>query len=239
MILTIARFEGKRLLNSAQTYLIAAMLSLLFGFLFLKQLEVFLGIQNQLASQDHAIGLTGFMSVRYLEPLALAFTITCPLFAMRSFSEEYRQQTIAFWQSAPVGSTSLVLGKFLGIMMMPLLLILLAVTMLAVMKIYVNIDATLLVSAAFGLSLCASLCTACGIFFSSLTRHSMIAIIASLAFLLISWMMGSANFSSLPIQGIHDLSIANHLRGFFQGFLQTRDIALSIIRLDSIRQSGQ
>jgi len=77
----------------------------------------------------------------------------------------------------------------------------------------------------------------------------MIAIIASLAFLLISWMMGSANFSSLPIQGIHDLSIANHLRGFFQGFLQTRDIAffilstvlflgLSIIRLDSLRQSG-
>jgi len=130
MILTIARFEGKRLFNSAQTYLIAAMLSLLFGFLFLKQLEVFLGIQHQLASQDHAIGLTGFMSVRYLEPLALAFTVTCPLFAMRSFSEEYRQQTIAFWQSAPVSSTSLVLGKFLGIMMMPLLLILLAVAQL-------------------------------------------------------------------------------------------------------------
>jgi len=50
MILTIAKFESRRLLFSAQTYLIAAMLSLLFGFLFLKQLEVFLGIQNQLAT---------------------------------------------------------------------------------------------------------------------------------------------------------------------------------------------
>jgi len=169
---------------------------------------------------------------------------------MRSFSEEYRQQTIAFWQSAPVKSTSLVFGKFFGIMVVPSLLILLAVLMLAAMRIFVEVDLALLLSSALGLTLCASLCTACGLYFSSLTRQSLIAIISSLALLLLSWMVGSANFSSLPIQGVQSFSIANHLRGFFQGFLQTRDIAfftlgtllflgLSIIRLDAIRRSGQ
>ena len=76
------------------------------------------------------------------------------------------------------------------------------------------------------------------------------AIVASLALLFISWMLGSASFGALPLQGLKELSIANHLRGFFQGFVQTRDIAffalttvlflgLTIIRLDSLRQAGR
>ena len=75
MIATIARHECGRLLHSAQTWVMAALLAALFGFLFLKHLEGFLDVQTQLAAQDHPVGLTGYMSVRYLEPLALVFTL--------------------------------------------------------------------------------------------------------------------------------------------------------------------
>ena len=85
---------------------------------------------------------------------------------------------------------------------------------------------------------------------SSLTRHSLVAIVASLALLFMSWMLGSATTGTLPLQGLRDLSIATHLRGFFQGYLQTRDIlffvlmiilflGLTIIRLDALRQPGR
>ena len=249
MIGIIARHEGASLLRSMQVWIIMALLAGLFGFQFLKQLEVFLSVQARLALQDHPVGLTGFMSVRYLEPLALAFTLAAPLFAMRSFSDEFRHQTYALWQSSPVSAVSLTVGKFLGVYTVLLLSVILAVGMLGIMQLMTPVDWPLLLSAGLGLSLCTAACTACGIYFSSLTRHSLIAIVASLALLFISWMLGSAGGDTLPLQGLSDLSIAPHLHGFFQGYVQTRNIAffvlmtalflgLTIIRLDSLRQKG-
>ena len=121
--------------------------------------------------------------------------------------------------------------------------------MLLVMQFFISVDIKLLLCATLGLSLCAAGSAACGLYFSALTRQSLIAIIASLAVLLLSWMLASANFANLPLQSLTDLSVANHLRGFFQGYVQLRDIAffvlmtclflgLSIIKLDSLRQTG-
>lgn len=250
MIGIIARHEGGSLLRSMQVWIITALLAGLFGFQFLKQLEGFLAIQAQLALQDHPVGLTGYMSVRYLEPLALAFTVVAPLFAMRSFSDEFRHQTYALWQSSPVSAVSLALGKFCGVYVVLLGIVLLALGMLALMHWLTPLDWPLLLSAGLGLALCTAACTACGLYFSSLTRHSLIAIVASLALLFISWMLGSAGGGTLPLQGLTDLSIASHLRGFFQGYIQTADVAffllmtalflgLTIIRLDSLRQKGR
>ena len=250
MIGVIARHESASLLRSSQTWIMAALLAGLFGFQFLKQLENFLIVQSQLAAQDHPVGLTGYMAVRYLEPLALAFTLVAPLFAMRSFSDEFRQHTYTLWQSSPVSTLALVVGKFLGILMILSIMVLIAVFMLMIMQVFVSIDLPLVFSSTLGLLLCTAACASCGLYFSSLTQHSLVAIVASLALLFISWMLGSASFGALPLQGLKELSIANHLRGFFQGFVQTRDIAffalttvlflgLTIIRLDSLRQAGR
>jgi len=64
MIRAIATHECLGLLRSAQTWVIAALLALLFGYLFLQQLESFIAVQDQLALQDYPVGLSGFMSVR-------------------------------------------------------------------------------------------------------------------------------------------------------------------------------
>ena len=104
MIGIIARHQSLSLFRSAQTWVIAAILALLFGFLFLRQLENFIGVQDQLALQDYPVGLSGFLSVSYLQPLALAFSFVAPLFAMRTFSDEFRQHTYALWQSSPVST---------------------------------------------------------------------------------------------------------------------------------------
>ena len=170
MIATIAKHESMSVIRSLQSWVIAALLSLLFGFLFLRQLEAFITVQATLAQQDHPVGLTGFMSVRYLEPLALAFTFIAPLFAMRSFSDEYRQQTFVLWQSSPVRISLIVIGKFLGLMFIQLLLILLAMAMLASMRLYVTIDLAVLLSAFVGLLLVTSACTACLLYTSPSPR---------------------------------------------------------------------
>lgn len=238
------------LLRSMQTWLLIAGMSLLFGYWFLKQLEVFLGVQNQLALQDHPVGLAGYMSVRYLEPLCLLFTLITPLFAMRSFSDEFSRETYALWQSSPVSHGALVLGKFLGILLINIALVLLAVVLPLLLRVAVPLDVPVLVSAGIGLLACTCLCAACAMFFSSLTRHALVAVIASFALLAILWMFGSAAAGALPLQWLAELSIGTHLRGFFQGYIQSKDIAyfalltflflaLTVIRLDSLRQTGQ
>ena len=121
--------------------------------------------------------------------------------------------------------------------------------MLLIMRAFAPIDIPVVVSAAAGLALCTLTATACGLYFSSLTRHGLIAIIASITLIVLLWLLGSADFGTLPVQAIRSLSIASHLSGFFQGYLQSADIAyfvlmtlmflvLTIIRLDSLRQTG-
>ena len=249
MIGVVARHEAMSLLRSAQTWILAAILALLCGYLFLRQLETFIGVQDQLALQDYPVGLSGFMSTRYLQPLSVVFSFVAPLLAMRAFSEEFRQNTYALWQSSPVSSVSLVLGKFFGLCLLMSVFVGISVAMLIIMRIYIPIDLPLIMSASAGLLFCSFAAIACGMYFSSLTQHSMIAIIASLATLTVLWLLGSANFGELPIQGIRNLSMATHLSGFFQGFLHTASIAyfvlatalflaLTVIRLDALRQNG-
>ncbi len=249
MIGTIANFESRSLLRSPQTWAIFAVIAAIFGYLFLQSLENFLTLQPQLALQDHPPGLTGFLSARFLATLSPVFSVLGPLFAMRSFSDEFRNQTLALWQSSPVANSSIVIGKLLGILLPLILLALLAVTMPAVMGFIVDIDTATLLSSMLGLVLCAMACAAIGIYFSSLTKQAMVAIIASLGVIALLWLLGSANFSHPVMQSIQQLSIGNHLGGFFQGYIQTRDIlyfvlltalflALTVIRLDALRHSG-
>lgn len=249
MILTIARHESGSLLRSLAVWTLLALLAVLFGFHFLRQLEAFLSVQAQLAQQDHPVGLTGFMSVRYLEPLALAFTLVSPLMAMRSFSDEYRHHTLALWLSSPVSHAALVLGKFVGVLAIVLLASVPAVGLLAAMQLLTPLDWPVLCSAWLGLALCSSACTACGIWFSSMTRHAPIAAVASLVLLLMSWMLGSVDPAAALLPGsLGHLSIATHLHGFFQGYIGSDDVAffvlsvvlflgLTILRIGSMTQT--
>lgn len=229
-----------------QTWLIAAIVSAVFGCLFAFQLDAFLSAQDQLSRSDHPVGLSGFMAVRYMEPLSLLFSIIAPLFAMRSFSSEFRQETFVLWQSAPVSGITLVTGKFFGLMMVLSALAILASSLLLLMRIFVPIDAPLISSALLGLLLCTAMSTACGLYFSSLTKQALVAVTGSLALIILLWMLGSVSSQSMSIEWAQSLSVANHLRGFFQGYIKSNDIAyfllltglflsLTIVQIDSLR----
>jgi len=224
MIGTIAKFESSSLLRSPQMWAICGVIAAIFGYLFLQQLEQFLKLQPTLALQDHPPGLTGFLSARFLAILAPIFSVLGPLFAMRSFSDEFRHQTLVLWQSSPVSNLSLVLGKFIGVLIPLTLLALLAAMMPAVMGFMVKIDIATLLSAALGLLLVAATSAAIGVYFSSLTKQSMVAIIASLAFVTLLWLLGNASFSNPAMQALQQFSFTNHLSGFFQGYIQSKDV---------------
>lgn len=246
MIGIVAKHESASLLRLPVTWVIAALLAGVFAFLFLQQLEVYLARQAELALLDHPPGLTAWLSTRFVAPASIVTLILGPLFAMRSFSDEFRLDTLALWQSSPISNTSIVLGKFLGVTFV--LCAALSVTLLMFIGVAFisSIDWLQVASAMLGLYLLAAACAATGLFFSSLTKHAMVAVLASLATLALFWLLGTASFSTLPIPGISAASLANHISGFHQGYISTNDIAffvlyiglflaLTIIRMDALR----
>lgn len=249
MISTIAGFESRSLLRSSQTWLIAGITAIVFAYLFLQALETYLDVQPSLAVQDHPTGLSGFLAVRYLAPLVMVFALIAPLLAMKSFSDEYRQHTLALWQSSPVSTTALVVGKFTGVSVVIVLLVAIACFIALFMRLFTPLDLGVLGASALGLTLASLAFTAIGLFFSSMTRHAIIAVAASVLVLLLLWLLGSASSDSALTSALGLFAIPTHLAGFFQGYVGSGDvayfvvlivcfIAMTIIRMDSLRQSG-
>ena len=221
MISTIAGFETRTLSRSPQSWLLAAVLALLFAYLFLQALESFLELQPSLSLQDHPTGLAGYLSIAYQATLVMVFALVAPLLAMRSFSEEYRQNTMPLWQSSPVSSTSLVVGKFLGVACIVTLLVLLANAMPLAMLLFTPLDVGVWASAMLGMWLSSMMFCAVGLFFSSLTRHPIIAVVGSVLLLLLLWLIGDAGIGNNNLSiALEVFSIPTHLGGFFQGFLK-------------------
>ncbi|PID61770.1 MAG: hypothetical protein CSB44_05945 [Gammaproteobacteria bacterium] len=247
---TVLAHQFSHLLRSLQSWVVLVIASVGIGYLYLTQLEFWVANQAAIAASDHAPGLTGFLSVRFLEPLALPLAILSLLFAMRAFSEEFRGESLALWQLAPLSTRALVIGKFLGVLLLMLLPVGITLALVLLLAGSVTLEWRVLGSALLGLLLCISASVAIGIFFSSLTRHAIVALISGVAMIVLLWMIGEAGFAELPLDWLRMLSIPDHLRGFFQGFVQTRGLvyfaaitvlflALTTLRLDALRISGR
>jgi len=178
-MLTIAAREFNALFRSPMAWIIAAVMQVFFAWYFLSTLETYLSVQDKLLLQDHAPGVTAYMTFRYLAPCSAILLILCPLLTMRVYADEYRHATFTLLQAAPVSATSIVLGKFLGVFAFVALLLGLAMLMPLSLASMTTVDVRTLLWGFIGLLAVAALCTSTGLLFSSLTRHTLVAAIAS------------------------------------------------------------
>ena len=126
----IATRELRSLFLSPLAWSILGAVQVILGWFFLWSLYYFVqpDLQAQLASNPNAPGLTAFVVGLQFDTISTILLLILPLLTMRLISEERRNQTLPLLLSAPVSMTSIILGKFLGIM--GFFLILLAMLML-------------------------------------------------------------------------------------------------------------
>ncbi|MDO6460524.1 ABC transporter permease subunit [Granulosicoccaceae sp. 1_MG-2023] len=247
MIGTIAAQELRLMFRSPLAWVIAAVMQLVFAWLFLSALEQFVTSQAKLASLPDAPGVTAFVIARYVAPAAIIMLLISPLLCMRTLAEEQRSGTLVLLRAAPVSMTHIVLGKFLGIFLLQWAMLSLAFAMPLSLAFFTSPDAGSLFTAWLGISLFAAACTALSLYFSAITRQPLIAAFAAFAALLFLWLLGTGSFSSETASAIlHGLSMPRHLNSFFRGLLDTRDLlyfalfitlflSLAVIKLDSLR----
>lgn len=244
MIRIIALHELRVLLRSPFAWIAAALLQLIFGWLFLAAVEQFTQLQANLTGSSN--GLSSYLIVQFLAPASIVMMLATPLLCMNLIAAEHQSGRFTLFASSPVSSAEIVVGKFLGAVTFQLSIIMLSALLIGVLTVFSNLDLGLLFCAILGLSLFVTAATALTLFYSTLTHHPVLAAFMSFATLILLWLAAASSASGT----IALLSPSAHLPNFMRGLLDTRDISyfisatgillyLSAWRLDRTNKTSQ
>jgi ABC-2 type transport system permease protein len=164
--------------------------------------------------------------VEFWVVLILVFVL--PMLTMRLVSEEFRAGTIETLMTAPITETEIVLGKFLGLFVFYLVLLATMLLYPILLASYVSaFDVTLLACHYFGLLLLGALYGAVGLFFSSCTKHQIIAVL--LSFALLALMTFASDGLATQVEGwprvlLQQLSVRTHFFDFARGVVDLNHV---------------
>ncbi len=248
---TIAARELRSLFLSPLAWSILAAVQVIFGLFFALLVYWFLQpeIQASLANDPTAPGLTAVVVRSLLDWIGTVLLFVSPLLTMRLISEERRNRTLPLLLSAPLSMSSIVLGKFLGLM--AFFIIMLAMLMLMPLSLLFGgtLDFGQLASGLLGIILLVGALTALGLYISALTPNPTVAAVSTFAAFLLLWMFQWTENVIEGQTGVLNLaywSITKHYQPLLEGLFSTADVVyyllfialflmLSIYRLDADR----
>ena len=244
-VILIATNELRRFFKSPLAWIILAIIQFIVAIFFYVPLVFYL----QPAST--ASGLTNTVVSTMYGFAAYIILIISPLLTMRLISEERQLGTIKLLFSSPISITEIVLGKFLGITIFYLLILLMITLMPLSLLFGTQLDLGQIASSLVGLFLLTTSIASIGLFLSSLTNSPTISAVSTfgvLLFLLII-KVGGTNASSKTDLIFTYISIDSHYNNFLTGLFNSTDIfyyiilttffiVLCIWRLDAERTYG-
>lgn len=201
MIFTIAAKELRALFASPLAWLILTVVQIIIGYGFLKRLDDFLQIQAQLAQLANPPGATELIAGPTFATAAAVLLFAVPLLAMRMIAEERRNHTMTLLMSAPVSMMEIVLGKFTGLMMFLLLIVLLVATMPLMLLGSTTLDPGLLATLTLALLLLAASFAAVSLYASAVAAQPLAAALLAFGLLLAMLFMGETAADSLRSRG--------------------------------------
>jgi ABC-2 type transport system permease protein len=248
---TIAARELRSLFLSPLAWSILGAMQLIFGWFFAILIYWFLqpNVQASLANDPNAPGLTTMVVSSLLDWVGIVLLLVSPLLTMRLISEERRNRTLPLLLSAPISMTSIVLGKFMGLMGFFIILI----SMLMLMPLSLLFGGTLdfgqLASSMLGIILLMGALTALGLYISTLSANTTVAAVSTFGAFLLLWMLDWGEKIGEGQEGVLSLgywAITKHYQPLLKGLFSTADVVyylliivlflmLSILRLDSDR----
>ena len=249
MIFTIGLRELKSLFLSPLAWSILAVVQLILAYLFLGRIEIIQMYQAQLMAMDGAPGVTEIILPDLLGNAAIILLLVVPLLTMRLVAEERRNRTLSLLFSSPLSMTEIVLGKYLGILLFLLVLLVLIAIMPLSLLAGARLDFGLLAASFLGLALLLAGFAAVGLFMSTLTQYTTVAAISTFGALLLFWILDWSGHGFAGGNWLAYLSLFNHYKPFLDGIFDSADavyhvllittfLVLSIHRLDADRLGG-
>jgi len=227
-ILLICQKELKSYFASPIAYLLMAFFGLIFGFGIFTATRDFIRFSFQMQFQGQSMPMN--INQQIIGPLLnFGSTITLflvPMITMRLFAEEKKSGTMELLLTSPVTDLQIILGKWLGAMLLYLCILLMSVVNIALLFAWGKPDIQPVLVAYLGLILQAGVLLGIGGFISTLTRNQIIAggvtFFVCLLLYLLNWM---TSFDTGPLTAVLNyLSIVTHFDNFSRGILETKDL---------------
>ena len=222
MILTIAKKEFRSLFAAPATWWMLALLQFLFAWFYFARMDDYLLVQAQMAQLDNAPGATIAVAAPLCSALALMLMLLIPLFTMRLIAEERRNHTWVLLLTAPVSATHIVLGKFLGLLLLLVIIVAGCAALLATLLLGTQADIGLMLSNLLGVLLLAAGYAALGLYFSALSRQPVIAATSALGLSFGLWLMDVSSSDSRSF--LRALSPNAHFQNLNSGLVNSADL---------------
>ena len=227
-VLLICKKEFKSYFTSPIAYLLMAFFALIFGFGFYTATRdvANFSLRAQMMGQQQPMNLND----QIIRPL-LGFASTIALFlipmiTMRLVAEEKKTGTIELLLTSPVYDLGIILGKWMGAMLLYLCILGMSVLNIAMLFAWGKPDWKPVLVAYLGLILQGGCLLAIGTFISTMTKNQIIAggvtFFVCLLLWLLSWMTAFESTTFSAVLGY--LSIITHFDNFAKGLLSMKDV---------------
>lgn len=166
-----------------------------------------------------------------LAPILRNLYLYIPLVTMGLMSREYQTGSIKLLYSSPINNTSIILGKFLAMMVYGFVLIaILGANVLFSAIVIENFNYQVLLIALLGIYLLILAYSSIGLFMSSITQYPVVAAIGTLAILAVLNFIGEVGQSIDFVRDItYWLSLTGRSRAFIIGLLPSADVIYFVI----------
>ena len=192
-------------------YIVLAMMISIFNIFFFIIID-----QNREASLSDVFLVMDFMLI-----------FLAPIITMRLFSEEKSTGTIELLMTAPISNTTLVIGKYIGVLILFSIMISITFTYYLIIEYFAEPDRLTIASGYVGVWLEGALFLSIGVMTSSWTRNQIVAAMMSLSLIFLLYFSASISpyLSGSAAALFENMSSLNHLSNFVSGAFTTSDIS--------------
>lgn len=219
-ICTIAKRDFLSILKSPMFFILAAVCSMLWSFVYLRTLFQFAALTNNpMAAQQQGMANIHFgVFMNHISLVHLIMVFAVPAFTMWLLSQEKKQRTYDLLLTSPVTATEIALGKFLGGWGIVLALISISTIYPIATGLVAEFSWPTLFSALLGVVVISGLYVSLGLFASSLTESPILSFLLGILFILMVFM----GTGSIPAEGEMATAIVNQISivGQFTAFLK-------------------
>jgi len=226
-IAAIAQREVNSYFSSPIAYVLIGFFALLFGWFFYVPLAFFEQQSMQMGmNPTQALNINQMLVGPTLMNTTVIMLFLFPLITMRTYSEEKRSGTIELLLTSPITDVEIILGKFIGAMLLYIAMLSVTAIHMAILFIYGDPEWKPIVTGYVGLLMMGGCFLSLGLFISSLTKNQIVAAMATFAVFLMLWVINwIGTFVGPTTQAVlAHLSLTEHFDDFAKGVIDTKHV---------------
>ncbi|MBT8142699.1 MAG: ABC transporter permease subunit [Gammaproteobacteria bacterium] len=223
--LLIAAQEWKYLIKAPLAWTVLGVVTAVMAWVFLSQIEAFQQIAHELMNLHKSPGVTGFVVTPTYSTASIILMMIIPVLAMNSFQRERHDGRTILLAAAPLQSSHIVLGKFLGLCLFLALVVFVISLMPLSLRLGAPIDLVTLLLNALGLWLLLISFAAITLYLACISKEPVITLSLSIGVLLLLWLVDWSSHTGLDDNAFaRYLSIMKHYQNLLKARLNSMDL---------------